>query len=155
MFFRQRRALCSLSRQVNRSSLPNGIKIDDRENAEARALAETLLDEHEEKNDDERQRRQSGGVSLRRQLTHLTASNACRAERGDDSAGKQKTATGSQKPDDEQKNYGNDFNPAHSNFCLLLLHRMRTVKPTLPVLLGDVGLRLPPNVQRTFVTLRS
>ena len=32
---------------------------------------------------------------------------------------------------------------------------IRETKPTLPVLFGEVWLKLPVNVQRTFVTLRS
>lgn len=36
-----------------------------------------------------------------------------------------------------------------------LSYRIRAVKPTLPVLFGEVWLRLPVKVQRIFVTLRS
>jgi hypothetical protein len=34
-------------------------------------------------------------------------------------------------------------------------YRIRAMNPTLPVLLGDVWLRFPAKLQRTFVTLRS
>ena len=41
------------------------------------------------------------------------------------------------------------------SFFILAFYRMRTVKATLPVLLGEVWLRFPLKLQRICVTVRS